>query len=317
MNQALIPVTIERSAVEAEGICTIELVAAGGGELPAFAAGAHIDVHVNGLVRQYSLCNAANERHRYVIGVLRDPASRGGSVAMHGLVRHQQILIGPPRNHFPLVDGAHPSLLLAGGIGITPILAMARVLDAQERSYELHYCTRNLARTAFTTTLNSLGGTVLVHHDEGDAAQKFDVAATLAGCSADTHLYVCGPTGFMDHVIAAAQAAGWSAQRIHSERFGARAQAPSDETAFEVCIASTGQRHWVPEGVSITDVLRMQGIEIPVSCEQGVCGTCLTRVVSGQPDHRDVFLTDKERASNDCMTPCCSRALSRSLTLDL
>ncbi|HEX5341456.1 MAG TPA: PDR/VanB family oxidoreductase, partial [Duganella sp.] len=295
----LLKVRVERRDNEAEGICSYELVSVDGMPLPAFTAGAHIDVHVApGLVRQYSLCNPPHERHRYVIGVLRDPASRGGSQAMHEQINAGAALtISAPRNHFPLVEDAPRSVLLAGGIGITPLLAMAETLSAQGAQFELHYCTRSPERTAFRDRILSApyAPQVSFHHD---SVQPLDLPALLAGLPRDTHIYFCGPSGFIDHVKATAAAAGWPQEQLHLEYFGAAAAVPQDgDLPFEVKLASSGKCYTIPAGVTVLKVLGDAGVFVPASCEQGVCGTCLTRVLDGVPDHRDLYLTEEEQAA--------------------
>ncbi len=303
---------------EAEGIFSYELARADGAPLPAFSAGSHIDVHVpGGIVRQYSLCNDDQETHRYRIAVLRDPASRGGSVAMHEKVKEgDSLTISAPRNHFPLV--AEPfSLLLAGGIGITPLLCMAQRLAATGHDFRLHYCTRSLSRTAFRESVAAFGDRARLHLDDGDAGQKLDLPAALAAAPAGTRLYVCGPAGFIDFVVNTAKASGWPADRIHLEYFGAAPQDTSGDGSFEVRLASTGKTYTIPADKTVVAALQEQGVEVLVSCEQGVCGTCLTRVLEGECDHRDMYLTDEEKARNDQFLPCCSRAKSPLLVLDL
>ncbi len=304
--------------VEAEGICSYELARADGAPLPAFSAGAHIDVHLpGGLVRQYSLCNDDRETHRYRIAVLRDPASRGGSVTVHEQVQEGDTLtISAPRNHFPLV-AAPFSLLLAGGIGITPLLCMAQRLAATGQDFRLHYCTRSLARTAFHDSVAAFGERARLHLDDGDATQKLDLPAALAAAPAGSRLYVCGPTGFIDFVVNTARAAGWPADHLHLEYFGAAPQDTAGDRAFEVRIASTGQTYSVPADKTVVEALQDQGVEVLISCEQGVCGTCLTRVLEGECEHRDMYLTDEEKARHDQFLPCCSRAKSPVLVLDL
>ncbi len=304
--------------VEAEGICSYELARADGAPLPAFSAGAHIDVHLpGGLVRQYSLCNDDRETHRYRIAVLRDPASRGGSVTVHEQVQEGDTLtISAPRNHFPLV-AAPFSLLLAGGIGITPLLCMAQRLAATGQDFRLHYCTRSLARTAFHDSVAAFGERARLHLDDGDATQKLDLPAALAAAPAGSRLYVCGPTGFIDFVVNTARAAGWPADHLHLEYFGAAPQDTAGDRAFEVRIASTGQTYAVPADKTVVEALQDQGVEVLISCEQGVCGTCLTRVLEGECEHRDMYLTDEEKARHDQFLPCCSRARSPLLVLDL
>jgi vanillate O-demethylase ferredoxin subunit len=319
MQSNLIEVRVVQKAIEALDICSLELTSASGESLPPFSAGAHIDLHFGGFVRQYSLCNSPLESHRYQVAVLRDPQSRGGSAAIHdGLAANQTLHISAPRNHFSLVHGAPHSLLLAGGVGITPILSMAERLAHAGSAFSLHYCTRSRDRTAFRRRIEQapFAGSAWFHFDEDGPAQKFDLVAALNEAPEGCHLYTCGPAGFLAHVLQTARGLGWPEARLHFEYFSA---APSTlpQGAFEVCIASTGQRHVVAAGESVVEALAREGITIPVSCGMGVCGTCLTRVLSGEPDHRDMFLTPQEQEKNDQFAPCCSRALSASLTLDL
>jgi vanillate O-demethylase ferredoxin subunit len=313
-------VTVVRKQDEAEGIASFELARADGGALPAFSAGSHIDVVLpNGLTRQYSLCNDANENHRYRIAVLRDAASRGGSAGMHDLVKEGDALaISEPRNHFPLAH-AKRTVLLAGGIGVTPLLCMAQRLAAIGADFEMHYCTRSPARTAFRDEIaqSPFASRVQFHFDDGDAAQKFDAKAALAQPLAGTHLYVCGPTGFIDHVVSTAKAQGWPAEQVHLEYFGAAPQDSAGDGAFEVKIASSGKTIRIAADQTVVQALAAQGIEVLTSCEQGVCGTCITRVLEGECDHRDLYFTDEEKAKNDQFTPCCSRAKTSVLVLDL
>jgi vanillate O-demethylase ferredoxin subunit len=305
---------------EAEDIFSYQLASSDGAPLPAFSAGSHVDVQIRpGLIRQYSLCNDPEEQHRYVIGVLRDPASRGGSIAFHDNIKEgDEIQISMPKNHFPLVPAKY-SLLFAGGIGITPILCMAERLARTDAEFEMHYCSRSVARTAFRQRIaaSAFAGRVHFHTDDGDVSQKLDVSTLLADPQSETHLYVCGPTGFIDHVVNSAKAHGWRPENVHLEYFGAQAIDTSQDDRFEVKIASTGQVISVPADVSVATALAQHGIEIPLSCEQGVCGTCITRILDGEPDHRDMYFTDAERARNDQFTPCCSRSKSKVLILDL
>jgi vanillate O-demethylase ferredoxin subunit len=270
------------------------------------------------------LCNDPAETHRYLLGVLRDASSRGGSAAVHDLVQVGQTLqISTPKNHFPLVDGATRSLLLAGGIGITPILCMAEQLAHAGAAFELHHCTRSLERTAFVERIrqSAFAAQAHWHVDDGDASQRLDLAALLgtpqAPRHAGVHLYVCGPQGFMDAVLGAARAAGWPEAQLHQESFGAAPLGRDSDAAFEVQLASSGQVVVVPAGQSVVQALASAGVEVPTSCEQGVCGTCLTRVLAGQPEHRDHYLTPDEQAAGDQFLPCCSRSRSSRLMLDL
>lgn len=318
MSQLAVKVT--RTCIEAQDIASFELASADGSMLPPFDAGAHIDVHIrDGLIRQYSLCNDPSERHRYVIGVLRDPNSRGGSIAMHEEMAEGRVVqISVPRNHFPLVH-AKRSLLFAGGIGVTPILSMAEFLAKSGADFEMHYCSRSPERTAFHERIarSPFADKVHFHFDTGAAEQKLEIENLMAHASPETHLYVCGPGGFIDFVVRAAKRHGWPSERIHFEYFSAAPQDTSSDRAFEVKLASSGETYAIPANKTVISVLAEHGIDLPVSCEQGVCGTCLTRVLDGTPDHRDVYLTDEEKAANDCFTPCCSRSRSGRLVLDL
>ncbi|WP_349974410.1 PDR/VanB family oxidoreductase [Pseudomonas sp. WHRI 8519] len=305
---------------EAQGICSFELAAADGSPLPPFSAGAHIDVHLpDGLVRQYSLCNHPAERHRYLIGVLNDPASRGGSRSLHEQVQAgHRLRISAPRNLFPLAQGARRSVLFAGGIGITPLLCMAEQLACNGDDFELHYCARSSERAAFVERLRAapFADRLFVHFDE-QPETALDIAQVLGTAQDDVHLYVCGPGGFMQHVLDTARQLGWQQANLHREYFAAAPVENSDDGSFSVQLGSTGQVFEVPADQSVVQVLERHGIEIAVSCEQGICGTCLTRVLQGTPEHRDLFLTEQEQALNDQFTPCCSRAKTPLLVLDL
>ena len=316
-----IQVRVAHKRLEAQDICSLELVTVDGTALPSFTAGAHIDVHLpGGIVRQYSLCNAPAETHRYVIAVLRDTGSRGGSSAVHELLHQGSTLdISAPRNLFPLEPHAPHHLLLAGGIGITPLLAMAEQLAESGQSFSLHHCNRSRVRTAFLQRLRQARYATQVHHhfDDESGLAPFDITTLLQSAPSGTHLYVCGPQGFMDAVLQAGRAAGWPEARLHREYFGASPAASADDGSFELEIASTGKVIQVQPAQTALAALLAAGIDIPMSCEQGVCGTCLTRIRSGTPDHRDHYLLPEEQAANDQFLPCCSRARTPRLVLDL
>jgi vanillate O-demethylase ferredoxin subunit len=238
---------------------------------------------------------------------------------MHEQVQEGQLLqVSLPKNHFPLVPAKH-SLLLAGGIGITPILAMAEQLSTDKADFTLHYCTRSQERTAFVERLthSRFAGQRHHHYDDGASVQKLDISVLLEEPQADTHIYVCGPRGFMDAVLQTARAQGWPEAQLHYEFFGAEVVKSDSDGSFEIKIASTGQIVIVAAKQSAAEALNNAGVEVLTSCEQGVCGTCLTRVLEGTPDHRDSYLTPEEQAANDQFTPCCSRAKSAVLVLDL
>ena len=305
---------------EAQDICSFELANVDGNPLPAFSAGAHIDVHLpDGLIRQYSLCNHPEERHRYLIGVLKDPASRGGSRSLHEPIHSgAHLRISEPRNLFPLAHQARRSLLFAGGIGITPILCMAERLAHAGADFELHYCARSSERAAFVQRLRDapFADRVFLHFDE-QAHTALDAAKVLATPEDNVHLYVCGPGGFMQHVLDSARAQGWQEDCLHREYFAAAPLDSSNDGSFSVKVGSSGQVFEVPADKTVVQVLESHGIEIAMSCEQGICGTCLTRVLEGVPEHRDLFLTEDEQALNDQFTPCCSRSKTPLLVLDI
>ncbi|HYO54286.1 PDR/VanB family oxidoreductase [Archangium sp.] len=313
---------VQRITPEAEGVLSYELVPADGGPLPPFEAGSHLDVHVpGGFLRQYSLCNDPEETHRYVIAVQRDVRGRGGSRAMHERVRVGDVLTTRlPRCDFPLLYG-RGYVLVAGGIGITPILSMAHVLQRQGVRWHLHYCTRSPERTAFRELLASpaFAGHVTFHHDGGDPSRGLDVKALLATRTGGTRLYCCGPAPLMRAVREAVIQHEWPREKVHFEAFSTQAaDAISDlaDTEFQVVIRSTGATYSVPPGQTVLNVLRQNGLHIPSNCEAGTCGTCLTRVLDGDPDHRDTFLPEVQRTARRNMLVCVSRARSHQLVLD-
>ncbi len=315
-----IRVRIAMKTHEATDVCSFELMPTEGHTLPAFSAGAHIDVHVKGgLTRQYSLCNAPSENHRYLIAVLRDANTRGGSKAMHALKVGDVLTISEPKNHFPLAHDAQRSLLLAGGIGVTPILCMAQQLSQTGANFDMHYCTRSKDRTAFINRIADapFSSRVHFHFDDGDDAQKLHLVTLLSNHPLGTHLYVCGPKGFMDAVLSTARSEGWQEDRLHYEFFSAAVVASELDGSFEVKLVSSGKVVLVPKDKSVVQALAAAGVELPTSCEQGVCGTCLTKVLEGEPDHRDMYLTPAEQNKNDQFLPCCSRSKTSMLLLDL
>lgn len=319
-DKNLLAVTLARRSVEADGIISLQLTHAAGGRLPGYRAGAHVDLHLpNGLVRQYSLCGDPRDEDCYEIAILREEQGRGGSRSAHDDLHVGDTLhISAPRNHFPLQAAPH-SVLLAGGIGITPLLAMARELHASGSSFELHYCARSRSRAAFVDRLvaSPLAGSVHFHFDDGPDTQRLDIGVVSRSAAAGSRLYLCGPSGFMEHVISGARGAGWPDERIHHEYFAAPQPEAATGEIFEVECARAGKVVPVPAGQSIVAALRAHGIEVPLSCEQGICGTCSVRVLDGVPDHRDHFLTATEKAANDRLLACCSRALSARLVVDL
>ena len=316
---AALKVRVYAIAREADDICSFELVHPDGAPLPSFEAGAHIDVRVDvGLLRQYSLCNDPSETHRYLIAVLNEAEGRGGSKALHETIEvGGELTISAPRNHFALAGReANFHLLLAGGIGVTPMMAMIHELEARGADYLLHYCTRAPEKTAFIDRLQPRidAGRVLIHHDGGDPAEGLDVRATLEPFTPGMHCYVCGPPGFMSAAMDAVGA--WPPHAVHREYFTSPEQDEERINApFEVKLSSTGVVLDVPADRSIVDVLRAHGLEIETSCEDGYCGTCMTRYLEGEPEHRDTVLDDGDRKKYVMI--CCARAAGAPLVLDL
>lgn len=309
---------------EAAGINSYELVHPEGEDLPVFSAGAHLDIHIRpGLVRQYSLCNDPSERKRYVIAVLKSDDGQGGSKSLHESVHVQDIVkVGVPRNHFALAPDARKAILLAGGIGITPLKSMIHELDRTGTEYELHYCAKNQSCVAF---LDSFGGreNIHFHFDNGDPAQGLNIAALLSRPENGTHVYFCGPPGFMSACSNATQ--NWPGGAVHCEYFKApvadsngSSGADSSSTgdgSFSVRIASTGQTITVPAETSLIDALAEAGIQLETSCVSGLCGTCKVRYLEGEVDHQDYILDAQEQS--EYLTACVSRAKSQLLVLDL
>ncbi|MFL9944115.1 PDR/VanB family oxidoreductase [Paraburkholderia graminis] len=312
--------------VEAGDIVAFELERPDGSELPPFEAGAHVLVEAApGIRRAYSLCGDPADRCRYILAVQRESVSRGGSAALHDRLHlGMSLRMTRPRNDFPLQEGARRSVLLAGGIGVAPLLAMAERLFSLRSDFVLHYCIRSPERMAFARRLARSGFEhhVHVHHDHGAVPHRFNAASVLAVPEHEiegTHVYVCGPAGFIDHVMGAAQQYGWGAAQLHREYFPFPSEATdaSDEATFDLVLASNGQRIHVGPGKSAARALQKAGIPLLLSCGEGICGTCVTTVLPRQPDHRDHYLTGDDRRRDDCFMPCCSRAQTNELVIDL
>jgi vanillate O-demethylase ferredoxin subunit len=307
----------------ADDVNAFEIVSADGQSLPEFTAGSHIDVHLSGgITRQYSLCNPPWERNRYVIAVLRDAQGRGGSIAMHDQLRVGQTLtISRPRNHFSLSRSARRHVFIAGGIGITPIMAMIAEVRARGEPFHLYYCARSARRAAFLEELKPLieSGQASVHFDNGDPKNGLDLVSALSAYFPGTHLYYCGPSRLMDAIEAASE--HWPSGTRHCERFSAstarEASAAHSESdvPFDVELRRSQKIFTVQPGESIVDVLRCNGVMVDTSCCEGYCGTCMTRYLAGEPLHRDTVLDDEDR--REFVMICCSRAKSPALVLDL
>ena len=305
----------------ARDIAGFELEDLEGRELPAFTAGSHVMVVTpGGHSRRYSLCNAPAARSHYAIAVKREPQGEGGSASMIDDVRAGMTLeVSQPFNYFPLADDASSHLLIAGGIGITPILAMARELATRGADFRLEYCTRSPQDTAFMAELAAAewASSVQLHHDGGLPPERLPFADLLAERRGETHLYCCGPRGLMGAVRAAAR--GWPSSALHFEDFGTSTdparERDAEADAFEVRLARSARTVRVPPGTTILEALRQAGLEVPSSCESGTCGTCRTGLLSGTADHRDYVLDEDDHAS--AIMICVSRARSPQLVLDL
>jgi vanillate O-demethylase ferredoxin subunit len=306
-----------------QDIRLMTLAAVDGSRLPAYPPGSHIDLHLgSGLIRQYSLCGPLDDVSSYAVAVKLEPASRGGSKWVHEkLDTGSELLISAPRNNFPMAAQARHSILVAGGIGITPLISMARSLQTQGQSFELLYFCRSTDHAAFREELETgalspacrfyLG---LTREGVTDALRESLVPQPAGG-----HLYLCGPRPFMETVQEVAAQSGWSDDTVHLEYFSASEQAvdTTGDTGFQVTLAQSGVTVEIGVGDTIIDVLRAQGIDVETSCEQGICGTCVTSVLEGTPEHRDCFLTSQEKAQGNCMAICISRSRSPRLVLDL
>jgi vanillate O-demethylase ferredoxin subunit len=306
----------------------LRLRADDGAALPGYTAGAHVRVQVSlpdGRTdwRHYSLVNLSTDAaataapREYVIAVRREDDGRGGSRYVHEQVRDGDLLtIEPPKNEFALRDGGGCAVLIAGGIGITPLASMATQRKAAHRPVRLHYAGRSRELMAFLPELQQLLGDALRVHADAEAGAPLDVDALLDGCAADDQLYVCGPKPLLDSVLAATQARGWTHDRVHFELFTTPVAAAGDR-AFDVVLAQCGRSLTVPADQTVLDCLIEHGCDPLFDCKRGECGVCSTAVIDGEVDHRDYFLSDAEKASGKVMQICVSRARGSRLVLDL
>lgn len=298
----------------------VELQNADGGDLPAFTAGAHVDLELgNGEARSYSLLNDATERHRYVLGVLREESGLGGSAWVHEQLKTGDVLTSSePLNDFPLDEEGRHHILIAGGIGITPIMSMAARLSSIGHEYTLNYCARAASEAAFLPELNERHGSRLkTHFDGGDPSVGIDLKSLLAVRPPAGHVYVCGPTGLIRAVREAAR--DWPIGMVHYELFKGTAsdtEPASNDQPFEIVLKRTNRTLTVPADKSILQVLRAEGVKVKTLCTRGTCGTCRVGLISGKADHRDEVLDDDER--EDFLQVCVSRAMpGETLVLDL
>lgn len=312
-------VRVLRRDLKKGNILDLELIAAEGIKLPSFTAGAHVDVHISDVItRPYSLCSDPGNPGSYRLGILKEADSRGGSRWMHDQFNDEAILtIGLPKNQFPLVENASHSMLIGGGIGITPLIAMAYALHATGESFSLHYCVRGEGADAYSEELLAMpfADRVRIHYDSSVPHPKLDPATDFPANTDGAHIYTCGPAGFMEWIFKSAAEQGFKAEQLHKEDFSA--DVDRSGTGFIVEAQASGVTLEVPEGKTIAECLRENGIEVEVSCEEGICGTCLTDVIEGEPDHRDQYLTDEEKEEGELILVCCSRAKSPKLVLDI
>ncbi|WP_136659246.1 PDR/VanB family oxidoreductase [Nitratireductor sp. XY-223] len=304
-------------------IRTIVLAPEGGGALPSYRAGAHIKVQLpEGGERPYSLVNtdpspdATQDPQTYRLGVRLEEDSAGGSRFMHGLEEGDVLTAVGPENQFAVTEDDAPIVLIAGGIGITPILSMASELTAQGRPFDFHYCGRTRSALAFVDPLTAVCGDALNLHYDDEPDTAIDLDAIVAAARSGAHLFVCGPRGMIETVRERAHDAGIDKDHVHFELFSKHDEQVAGGS-FEVEISSTGEVFTIPPDRSIIEVLEEAGIDLIYDCQRGDCGICQTGVIDGVPDHRDVILTDDERAANDVMQICVSRAKSERLVLDL
>lgn len=301
----------------ADGVVALCLGHPSGRELPEWTPGAHVDVQVPDLggARQYSLCGTTRDRATWRIGVLRAPASRGGSTYVHDRLHEgTEVEVRGPRNHFPLLDSPR-YLFIAGGIGITPLLPMIAAADRAGATWELHYGGRHRGSLAFLDELERYGDLVSVHCD--DDSGPIDLRTLLAQPREDALLYCCGPEGMLQAAESAARA--WPRGSFHAERFTPKTvDAPADALeSFEVVCQRSGVTLLVPRDRSILEMAREAGLTVLSSCQEGTCGTCEQDIIEGAADHRDSVLDEEEQEANGSMMICVSRSLSPRLVLDL
>lgn len=289
-----------------------------GDALPPFRAGAHIDLYLpNGMMRQYSLVNAESELDRYVVAVKRDPKSRGGSIYVTEQLKIGTILtIGAPRNNFRLHESSPHTILIAGGIGITPLWSMVQRLESIRASWELHYAARRRREMAFIQELACRAQKVRLHVDEECGGAVMAIGAIVDAAPPAAHIYCCGPSPMLAEFRRVT--AALPPEIVHLEHFSSDYSTPTGcLSSFNVELARSGRVIPVPAGATILAALRANGVDVASSCEQGVCGACETRVIRGVPDHRDMILSAQERIDGKTMMICCSGSNSSVLVLDL
>ncbi len=321
MTEPVHPVRILNIQWEATDVFSFVLETLTGTALSRFDPGAHVDIRLpNGLMRSYSLSHERDDG-RYRITVARDPNSSGGSALLTKQLRPGDVIdISDARNNFPLFEAAPLSVFIAGGIGVTPFLSMLQRLNAHNRAWRLHYCVRTRDRAALLEELEALAeqgaGEVLLNVDHEPGAKMLDLHSVIGALGPLDHVYCCGPTGMLDAFRGGCAAASISEERVHFEYFKSNVEAAS-EGGFDVVLARSGKTIRIAGGQTILQALLADGFDIPYSCEEGVCGSCETAVLSGEPDHRDLILTEAERAAGRTMMVCCSGSKGPVLTLDI
>lgn len=322
MTANTMDLVVKRVIKETDDVIRLILAKENGEVLPTYQAGAHIVVQLpSGLRRQYSLCFLPELGHEYEIAVFKEPNSRGGSQQIHALSEGDVLKVFKPQNHFLLNNPRSPALLMGAGIGVTPLMAMAQMLHKSGTDFCLHYSAKSTVKAAYYAFLNAAPFSEKVKfHFSDDINGRANISAILASETDKRDIYVCGPQAYIDEVINTALELGWPKERLHQEYFtGPKSQTPKDapREAFQVKVASTGQVYEVKAGMTITQTLLDNGVDIPISCEEGWCGTCLVRVLEGEPEHLDLFLSEQEQSDGEQIIPCCSRSRSDCLVLDI
>ena len=313
---AMMPMRVTRNEPIADGIYLLELRGAAEASLPPFTAGAHITLKTpKGLVRKYSLCNDPSERDRYQVAIKREANGRGGSLDLIDNVKvGDTLMVAPPVNDFGLPPRGQDFLFIAGGIGVTPMMAMIHELRAAGKRFRLFYFNRTPEMTAFRDALSApeLKDSVVIHYDQGDPARSYDLKPVLKERQNREHLYCCGPRPLMEAVRAMTD--HWSPTAVHFEAFSEAETHKATDRPFNVRLARTDKTVAVPADKTILEVLRDNGLDVPSSCETGTCGTCRTKMLAGEADHRDLVLAEHEKA--DTIMICVSRAKTDEITLD-
>jgi len=313
-------VVVSSKKTIADKVVELELRSPEGGDLPAFTAGSHIDLHLSkDQMRQYSLANNPTEKDRYLCAVLIEEEGTGGSKAVAEKVQEgDRLFVSNPRNHFALSEDAEHSILIAGGIGVTPLLAMAYRLKQQGKSFKFYYRCRTRSRAAYAELLvQEFADSVECFFSDEGGREMFDLIRIMEDVPPNTHLYTCGGNDFMDQVVEAAKTR-LPEEQIHLEHFHPpEIENQGEDAGFELYCTKSDKRLQVPADKSIVEVLDENGIDIPISCTEGICGSCITHFTEGEVDHRDFVLSKSEKEKKRLFTPCCSRAAGPRLAIDI